>query len=374
VAEAPEDTAREQLELLVGDDRRRLTDWQEVEITRTLGAASGTIKLSVGPTARVPYALKPGDSYEIRLAGELVATGWIDSLRAIDDPSGWTLSVTGRDRTADLVDCSAPDSASELLNVRLDEVVRTIAKPFGVRARFEVSAPEPFDVYRIDPGETAWSAIDRAARMRGAIPHTDPDGTLVLGRPSGFTLDGVSLEAGRNILRSELAWDHGGRHRVYRVRGQRAGSDDGWGEVVALIEGRAEDTEIRAGRELLIIAEGAVSPATAAVRAQWEAAYRAAAASRVVVRVAGWTTSQSLAAGLWPINRRVDVRIPRLMIDGVLLIEEVRFKRSPRAGTTCELALVRPDAYIPAPAVPAALNPFAGLEDGELDEEDFEFE
>jgi prophage tail gpP-like protein len=101
----------------------------------------------------------------------------------------------------------------------------------------------------------------------------------------------------------------------------------------------------------MIRPEASTTTAYAQKRASWEATVRAARAGRVSVTVQGWTQADGT---LWPVNRLVRVRAPRLAIDADLLIAEATYTLSEGAGTRTTLALRRRDAFLPEPVVAKA--------------------
>jgi len=162
------------------------------------------------------------------------------------------------------------------------------------------------------------------------------------------------------VLAATFTVDDTERHRTYIVQGQRPGSDLGYGDSVALVEGRASDLGARAQRQLLILAEATVTNQTAAERAQWESTVRAARAVRVNVTVNGWRQQISQAPGrLWTFNEQVAVRCPSLDLDRYLLVRAVTFTHTAQREV-CELELVREDAY--------QVQPNLSLEDDALSE------
>ena len=75
--------------------------------------------------------------------------------------------IRGRDRTGDLVDCSAATMPGEWQNELLDRIVQSLIDPFGISVTVDTDIGEPFRKFRIDEGETVFEAIDRACRYSG---------------------------------------------------------------------------------------------------------------------------------------------------------------------------------------------------------------
>jgi len=356
----------------------QFADWTSLEIVRSMARAVGTFRIDTAHSR--PWPLRPEVDVSIDVAGHPALRGHVDSLKSSVSGDRKTLTFAGRDLTSALVDCSAMNEPGEWRGLTVRKIIEAIAEPLGVtisgsslRGNLET---DKIEVFKLQPGERAFTAIDRAARLRGLLTYAYGDGTLRIAT-AGQDRAGVQLLEGEqgNILSSEINWSHVDRFSEYRVRGQSTGSDEGWGAAEYQPEGLAHDPEVLRYRPLLVIAEGQIAPADAATRAEWEASFRASRAARLKVVVQGWTKRQHQALGddedtedeLWRVNELIACTIPSQGFENEMLIDTVRFRRSGDAGTTTELTLVRLDAYEPKPVVDQAAEPFGDFL-GELDE------
>lgn len=355
---------------------REYSSWEEVTLDRAIDAACGSFVVRVtspeqvgsrGVAAGGPVAVSgagilyelpfgPQDQVEIAAANEVVCTGRVDSLESELNSSGGTLvRLAGRDRSADMVDCSAPNKPGEWFNVGIRDLARDLATPFGLSVTV-TGAAAVLPSFSLQEGETAWNALERACRMRGLLCFSDAFGNLVIEAPGAGGFDGGGrIAQGENLTTARLTLNDAERFSIYNVRGQRPGAIDGGAEAAILIEGNALDAGVRRYRPLVVLAESAVSPADAQLRAQWEAIVRASRAHRLSCVVPGWR--RPLSSRPWRINTLVPVLIPRMGINAELLIMQTIFRRSKRGGTTTELVLVRPDAFQPQPQIEAAADP-----------------
>lgn len=329
----------------------RYRGWTTVRITRSIEAAAASFQLQLtdrwpGQGNRVP--VKPSDACTVDAGGDQLVNGYVDNVRRQIEDGGHTISVRGRDRTADLVDSSA-DGPGEYRGLTLLQVARKIAEPHGISVRADAPVGDPFDTFKVQPGETGFDALESAARQRGLLLMSDTDGSLVFSRP-GNERTGSALIEGRNILAGSSTLSHQDRYYRYIVRGQQPGSDNVQRTSVTEPEGKARDAALsNRSRLLLVVAEKAATPASAKQRAQWEAATRAARSVEVRITVQGWRQAGSDGL-LWMPNFIVPVRAPTLDIDGDMLISGVTYKLDDN-GTTADLHLTRADAFQPKPVV-----------------------
>lgn len=335
---------RSRLELRL--DGSTWSGWKSVSVQQSLEAAASSF--AVVMRTRDPWPARAGAVVEVLLEGRLVLTGYVDRVSPSLDDGGSVTAVEGRSRTADLVDCSALNQPGEWWNPRLQDLAAEIARPFGIRVADAIGEVERFQLFRIQPGETAFEAIERACRLRAVLLVPTAGGDLLLTRPSQ-TWEGAELREGLNVQAASFELDLSERFAEIVVRGQSFGSDETYGPPAAHIEGRARDLQIRAARRLLVVAEAAVSVEAAQARAEWEATVRAARSEKVSVSTAGWTSN---TGALWVPNTRVQCYLPSVRLDGPLLVNTVRLSQD-ESGSRADLELVRPDAYLRQPDLEA---------------------
>ncbi len=138
------------------------------------------------------------------MGDETVLSGRVDSVRRSVSRQSCTLTLSGRDDAAILVDCAAPVFSANQLT--LDEVIDRIVRPLGIqRIRIQASGVSRNDKVVIEPGMRAWDALAKAAAGRGLWPWFEPDGTLVVGGPDYTTtpVDTLILKldgTGNNVM------------------------------------------------------------------------------------------------------------------------------------------------------------------------------
>jgi len=342
---------------------RVYSGWTAISITRSIEAISG--RFSLGLTERWPgqptvWPVLPEAECAISIGDDIVLTGDVGQIAPSFDDSQHEISATGRDRTGRMVDCSAVHSPGEWSGIKLDRLAAILAKPFGISVKNETDVGPAWTQdkpFKLQPGETAFEALDRACRMRGVLPISDGVGGLTLTKP-GQTRCSTALIQGQNIKAASLTSDISDRFATYIVRGSQPSSDMLDPEQAASVEGRATDGMLKSYRPLIIIAESSVDIAAARKRAQWEATVRAARAATVSVTVQGWRQGNG---DLWPVNALVNVDLPWLRVSGEMLISELTHSLDESGGSQTQMTLRRPDAFIPQPAQPEDLDPLAGF-------------
>lgn len=325
----------DQVELTV--EGKVFTGWESFSCRRSLEAFSGKFDLQVSDRSGFP--IRVGDSVVLSIDDEPLMTGYAEQLSKTLRTR--ELKVSGRDRTGDLVDCSAVSPPYEFTDEGLSAIAAKLCDPFGIDVVLTADEGEPFSRFAVHPGETVHEAIARAARLRGILASTDGRGRLVLDRPTGLDA-GSALVEGANILDAVLELDGAARFRDYLVLAQDLAADP---SAIEAPEGRSSDAGARAGRVLLVIAEGTADAAGCQKRAEWEAASRSAKAGQVRVSVQGFHVSP--VGVVWRPGLLVPLSIPTLRVEGNYLISEVGMaQQKTGGGTVTELVFVRPDAFV----------------------------
>ncbi len=337
--------ARHDVALWLGE--RGWSGWTEVSIDRGIDTVAGSFDLTITDKYRtgvVGIAIEEGAQCQVTLGGVPLITGYVDAVRRSLSAEAHSISIRGRDKAADLVDCSAINAPGSWSNQRLEAIAREIAKPFGVSIDVKVDTGKPFTKFALQPGETAWAAIERMARYRGVIAWSAGDGTIVLGNPDSGLVTGQLIE-GVNILSADRESDLSQRFSAYTLKGQASGSDSRNGRTTTQVKAEAQDNGVKRYRPMIVIGGEQSDTASLTRRAKWEAQTRAARGETLQVTVPGWYVGSSADSAIWQAGARTAVSIPTLGVEAALLVERVRFARDGENGTTTDLALVPPDAW-----------------------------
>ncbi|GCL64309.1 phage baseplate assembly protein [Pseudaquabacterium pictum] len=340
-----------QIDLLAGG--RSHAGWQSVQVRLGMDQCAGGFRLMVSERwigQDLDWAIPAGERCELLIGGETVITGWVDETRLSMDAGSHQVELSGRDATGDLVDCSAVRKAGQWRGLRIEQIATELAAPFGVAVRADVDTGKPLPSFALQEGETAFEAIERAARIRALLLVSDGRGGLLITR-AGTQRVPTPLVLGENILQARVGLDMRDRFSSYIVKGQAPGNDFFSGPSASQIKALASDTGVKRYRPLIITNDAPDLAATLTQRAEWEANVRAARSLDVELTVQGWRH----AGGLWRPNTLVSVIATALRLDADLLVTNVLYSLDDQ-GTTTALRLTRPDAYTALPLKAAAVG------------------
>lgn len=284
--------------------------------------ATGLSRESVHATADV---ISTAEVVKLAIDGNTIITGYIDDFEFSYDAQTATVRATGRSKTGDLVDCSAIHGSGVWTNADIVKIASDLCEPFGISVSAFVTNADhlkKFDRFRLDPGETVFEALTRAAEMRGVLLLTDQDGNLTIERASTFS-SGATIALGENILRGTVTRSLRERFSDYLFKGQSGASDEWYGKNVAQISTSVSDDGVLRYRPLVVIGQKQRAKDDLAKRAANERNVRAGRATRYRYTVPEWTTGEDGA--LWDPNTLARVVDPWCDADTTALVTSVEF-------------------------------------------------
>ncbi len=368
-----------QLSIKLADAGVEWTRWTHASVSRDLQNISGGFELEYIDDGRIAQSLpdllmpppffqivRAGMACIISIDGETVLDGYIDDVNISWEASSLRASITGRDKTGDLVDCAAlPDGPSEFRKVDLLTVARTVCAPYGITASADVDIGETFERLALAPHETAMAFLEKGARQRSVLLVSDGIGGLLLTR-GGTTRGAAPLTRPGNIAGGGLRSTWRTRFSDYYVKGQTdtrratAGGAPALSSLVVppssgyepnyavqttarsttLMTGHARDPEITRYRPTVRLTRSQSGMSTTQEQAEWALRVARGQADVLTYTVLEWRGNGEL----WRPNTRVQVTDPYADLDKEMLIAGVHFTYG-EDGQKTQLRLVGVTAY-----------------------------
>lgn len=335
--------AEPKIELYVNDSV--YAGWTEVSVKRSIKAVSGCFDISLNDRwdlTSKPWPLIPGDECQLKIEDQEVISGFVDDVDTEIDANSKRIRVAGRDKTADVVDCSVVHKTGHW-NKPIDivDLATALCEPYGISVSADVDTGEPLPNWDTRPGETVFQNLDRAAKYRGLLIVSDRNGGIVFTR-AGQNKAGFQLSYGINLLSVKSKYSQKERFSEYVVSMALGGMDVTAPEFTnkALIW-KAGDSQINRFRRLTIVEDGLSTQIPVAERARWEASTRAGKSQVIDVSIVGFTKPNG---DLWVENELIPIKIPFLGIDLELLSTDVTYRYS-GGGSITDISLTRKDAF-----------------------------
>lgn len=320
-----------------------------------LDALSNTFSFEAAGSGGAPLPFKGGEACKVTLEGETIITGFIEVVSGSYDAGSHNISIQGRDKTGDVLD----SSVSEMSDLRgantVKQVIERVLENIGSDVVvIDEANSEKFnsseDIQAPDPGDNAFSFMESVARKRQVLLTSDGGGNIIISKSPGqdtqVLLQNVVGATGNNILSASWSYDTTGRYNIYRFKSGLnpvALNTAGAASISTIVNqsGLISDTQIRAGRQLVIVAELSSSDEQMESRATWEANIRKARGRVYSAVVEGFTHKN----GVWKPNTLVNIVDDFAGVSAQMLINSVSFNLDLRNGSTTTLSFVERNAY-----------------------------
>lgn len=377
------------------NDRNKLTlhvggrvygGWKSVNVRHGIEQIAGTFDIGLTerwPNQQTEWAIPPGEFCEVRIGAHVVINGYVDSVNVSYDANDHRIQIKGRDRTGDLVDCSAPSQAYSGLTFK--QIADRLCAPFGIKVYDETTSTKKLTVQQkkigktgmppksprvegclpkcaCQNGETVFRTLERIARNEAVLLVSDHEGGLLLTRAGRAGRISVPLEFGKNVLSANLDVSHANLFSEITVKGQASAQDvDDIGKFESVISSKTtvkraaggaktSSSQITRYRPLIVVCESQADAARIRQRAEWEVGNREAKSRKYVATVQGWYPDP-VVDDIWRINSMVRVVDRLSRIDEEWLVAAITFKLDD-GGTTAEIELTSPKAFDQLPEIP----------------------
>lgn len=320
---------------------RKFSYWTEVNISRSLDkiAAGFTANLVTRDMDGNPLRMFPGDRMEVVIDNVTVIDGYIDKISSAFSNGSRTLSVSGSERTVDLVECCL-DAPSEWIDKDFVQIISGICSKFGVAFsnKYSVDVGEKFKKFSAEPGAKALDTIKKLCNERGILACSDGLGGVYLLQPEKAKR-GPALVQGENLISAEMSLSIAERYSQYKVLGT--------GKPKKKVSAIAKDGDVPRDRLLVVVDSNSVSKDKVLARAEWENAVRKAKSMSFHCSVLGW----SVDGELWAPGMLCSFKAPFMGIDESidLLVNSVSYSWNESSGAVTSLSLVDPAVFIPQP-------------------------
>ncbi|EAM8767301.1 baseplate protein [Salmonella enterica] len=331
-------------------DGKIFSGWTSVTVNRSIETMAGYFDLGVNvQTSTDLSSLAPGKPFTLSIDGQTVITGYTDGRRRQMGADSMKITIAGRDKTADLIDCAAIYKGGQWKKRTLEQIARDLCQPYGVAVRWELTDAEsaaPFTSFTLDHSETVYEALGRAARARGVLITSNAAGDLVFTRADESHSDRLVL--GENLLMVDFDEDYRDRFSEYTVKGHGRSNgkvgDTVDARTIASQKGTATDSAITRYRPMIILADSKIDAQSATARALREQRRRLAKSVTFEAQLDGWTRSNGQ---IWMPNILAEIDASKFAIQtGPLLVSKVVLTLDDREGVKTTLTLAPRDGFL----------------------------
>ena len=338
------------VELLIGGQMQG--DWSGYEVDSDLLTPADAWQVTLGMSAdQMPPDVAAGAPVVVKISGDTVMTGRIDEVNHQVNKSSHTLTISGRDGAAVLLDCSAPIFTAQMAS--LQEIVTKVVRPLGItKILLDAAAIRTREKISVEPGDSAWDVLSHAAEANGLWPWFEPDGTLVIGgpdysQPVSATLvlrrDGI----GNNVLSLDKTESVAERYSQVTVLGQTHSTSLEQGKNA--LQATEKDSGMSWYRPKIITDHEADNAAICRDRARKLISDSRLKGLTLTATVQGHRITSTDGAGngmLWTPGQRIYVVSEPHGIAAIYFLMARKFTRSRNEGTRTTLTLKEDGAWL----------------------------
>lgn len=343
----------EQLTLIIAGQQH--SEWASYWVDSNLLTPADGWRVTLAAPRGLPDYVRPGAPAVLKIGADIIMTGRIDRVcdrlnRDGDRHGARVVMLEGRDNAAVLVDCSAPVFTT--LEADLTETVQKIVKPLGLdRVRIDADKTVKRERINIEPGDTAWQALQNAAEAQGLWPWMEPDGTLVVGGPDYMQEPVATLVCrcdgqGNNISTIDVQRDNSRTYSEITVLSQSHAGADHAGQPA--LRATWSNPACQQYRPRIVVDHEADSSQAAKARARKLMADARLQAFCIRIAVAGHriAPNQPGAGRLWQPGQRVRVISEPHRLDAVYFLMARQFEGGKKAPTVTHLELREDEMWI----------------------------
>lgn len=338
-------------ELTLKVDGRILSGWTEIAVTRGIEQMPSTFSIAATdntPLASVARSVQEGMACTVSLGGDLVVTGYVDTVITSTQPGTHAVQIQGRGKCQDLVDCAAEWPSCQISGANALEIAQKLAQPYGIKVTCLDAPGEVVPQFNISLGETPADVLEQITRFAGLLYYEGSDGNLILSQ-AGSGDAGSGFVEGQNVQAASLMRSKAERYSEY-VCSLLAVNDSGVLSNDTLFFATEKDPNVGRHRRMYIIADNLMgSRVLAAQRALWEAVRRNGRGSQASLTVDSWRDAKGK---LWTPNTVAGVSLPSHKLRGAAwLIASVTYRLGLDGGRTAEVVLMPREAFLTQPIV-----------------------
>ncbi|MEZ8501692.1 phage tail protein [Vibrio splendidus] len=172
-----------------------------------------------------PMGIESPLSVEFFLNDKSILIGQIDGVDSNTDSSAHAVSISGRSKSANMIDSRITMDA--LYNLNVEELLRHVAKPFGLKVKSLVKSMPVIPEFQIN-SESPVENVAQLIREQGFM-LVERNGVLIIENTAHTTISNIGLETGNNIDSLNIKRTFNQQFHTIDVQGQW---DDASAQVV----------------------------------------------------------------------------------------------------------------------------------------------
>ena len=280
----------------------------------------------------------PGTPVSITANGDLVLSGYVDSMEPSYDDKNYKVEIAGQSKSGDSVKAHVEHQTHEFINKTVLQIANELDQQGVGYSAGQNAKLEPLALFRSIPGESVFSSLDRASAMQHLLLIGQPDGTVKIEKGGNTRVHPAFIE-GKNILGASSKFDNGKQGKTYKVKGQHPYGSD-LKQSIQITGLSTDSTQKRNIPKIIHSPTTLDSKKKADDLAKHHRDRQFGESITAAVTVQGWHDDNGV---IWTPNTLVFVYSPMLKLSMDLLIDNVSLTQD-ASGSFAKIGLVHPKA------------------------------
>lgn len=305
-----------------------IVGWEEVSIKRSLSEICGSFTMGIfdEPPEFIPDR---NDSIKVFIDDNLLITGYLDERKIDISSNSYSLSISGRDKTADLVDCGLENPPYVFTNQTIGQVAKKICSNFGIKV-LESYDSRVYKSMTYEIGKSIFSFLNEYAGNGGYILTSTEKGEFKILNPK-FTKNIGKIKEGFGTTKLSRNEKFDNRYSKYIVTGK---------SLYDSCKSSIDDSSTKRYRPLIKSVDKPLTPEKAKSYARYEKAMRNNL-TKIDLTLDDWYSSKDI---LYLPGTLINLESHTLRVDDEFLIDSVEFVLS-NSEYSVNLSLVDKNAY-----------------------------
>lgn len=316
------------MKVLVKFVDKELIGWEDVSIKRSLDSLCGSFTLSIfdDPPEFTP---DKNDNIKVLIDDNLLITGYLDERQIEISSNSYSLSISGRDKTADLVDCGIENPPFVFTNQTIGQVATKLCQPFSIKVDKSYDT-RVFKSMTYEIGQSIFSFLYEYSQKNGCLLTSNEKGDFKILNPS-FTQNIGKIKEGYGTLKLNRSEKFDIRFSKYIVKGK---------SLYDTAKATESDSSVKRYRPLILNPDKPLTTEACKEYAKYEKMMRLTK-NEINLTLDDWYSSKDI---LYSPGKLINLESSTLRVDDEFLIKSVEFVLSNSEYST-NLVLVNKNAY-----------------------------
>ena len=305
--------------LFVKIDDYQIADWESFSIEKSLSTLCGKFEFIMSSKLfSENINFYDGEKIEIYINDEIFMTGYIENFEIQLTETEYQISISGREKTCDIIDCNNILDKNVWYNQTLLTIAKYLCDPFEIDVITSLPM-QKINYATIEDSETIFDFLLKLAKQQNARLNTSPYGNIEIVNTEIETMHYFELS---EVTNAKINGNREERFSQYVCKLQYTNnSGDPWQEKSVFIKKKATDANVFRYRSK-IFSESNMNANECQKYANWEAQNRAAKSTKFSFSYPAWTKNGVFVS----IGDLVNFDGKQTNLSSVMIVDTINYK------------------------------------------------